>query len=148
MQTSSQAAINASNHPAFDVLEQFCTAYSKRDLGQILNLFTDDAIMWGTGVDEYRHGKKAMEEQLLRDWSQSEAGSIMMSSNVVWREDNPMFIAAVFTAHITIGGTTYTFDHLRGNVTICNTPDGYKITFMHASFPDKTQAEGESFPKA
>jgi ketosteroid isomerase-like protein len=124
---------------------QFCEAYTNRDLDKLLSLFTKNATMFGTGIDEYRKGLKEIEEQVKRDWSQSEKGELKLTS-FLGPSDNSTWAAGEFTAKIQINGQVHKFEPLRGTIILEKEGDTWKIAHMHASFPDFRQAEGASFP--
>ncbi len=127
------------------IMLKFCETYTDRDLDGFLSLFTKRATMFGTGVDEYREGLKEIEEQVKRDWSQSEKGELQLTS-FFGPVDNSNWAAGEFTAHIQINGSVYKFEHLRGTIILEQEVDTWKIAHTHASFPDYRQAEGSSFP--
>jgi len=131
---------------ATNLLDQFCTAYNTRDLNGALQLFTQNANLWGTGIDEYRKGISEIETQLKRDWSQSEKGEIKLASEIISSPEDPSWAAAVYNATIYINGEPHTFDHLRATIAIAQEQGEWKIAHMHASFPDAQQPEGNSFP--
>jgi hypothetical protein len=130
---------------AEQLFNKFCEGYKKRDLTGLLNLFTKNTNMWGSGLDEYRVGLKEVEEQLKRDWSQSEKSVIEVVSFVPTPED-AVWAAALCNAKITINSEEHAFEHLRGTVIIEKEDGVWKISHMHASFPDYRNAENGSFP--
>lgn len=131
--------------PAEELFKKFCEGYKKRDLANLLNLFTHNINMWGSGFDEYRVGLQQVEEQLKRDWRQSEKGEIVVVSFVPTPSD-ALWAAALCHAKVTIDGETHVFEHLRGTIVIEKENDTWKISHMHASFPDVRNAENGSFP--
>lgn len=131
--------------PSEQLFKQFCEAYKMRDLPFALSLFTKNANVWGSGLDEYREGLKEIEMQFLRDWSQSEQGEIEIIRFVPTSE-NALWVAAVCRAHIIIDGIKHTFDHLRGTLMIEKEAGVWKIAHMHCSFPDYRNANDGSFP--
>jgi ketosteroid isomerase-like protein len=133
-------------NPAKKLFTQFCEGYKKRDLTGLLKLFTQDSNMWGTGLDEYRVGIKQIEEQLKRDWSQSDKGEIEVVSFVPAEED-ATWAAAVCNAHLTVNGQTHLFEDLRGTIIVKEENGTWKISHMHASFPDFRNPEANSFPR-
>ncbi|WP_419419934.1 nuclear transport factor 2 family protein [Legionella sp. D16C41] len=133
------------NKPAKNLFEQFCAGYEKRDLPSTLSLFTKNANVWGSGIDEYRVGLKEIEEQLQRDWSQSDESRIEIVRFIV-SPDDALWAAAICNAHLKIAGQDYVFDHLRGTIIIEQDEGNWKIAHMHASFPDYRNAENNSFP--
>lgn len=130
---------------AEDMFNQFCDGYRNRDLTFLLNLFSKNIHMWGSGLDEYRVGLQEVEEQLKRDWSQSEKGEIKVISFVTTAMD-ALWTAAICQANIIIDGKEHIFEHLRGTIVIEKENGAWKISHMHASFPDYRNAENGSFP--
>lgn len=131
--------------PAKLLFNQFCDGYKKRNMTYLLSLFTQNANMWGSGIDEYRVGLKQIEAQLERDWSQSEQGEIKIESFVPTSNDT-LWTAALCTAKIIIDGTQHIFEQLRGTIVIAHEDGLWKIAHMHASFPDYRNVENGSFP--
>lgn len=131
--------------PAEQLFKQFCEGYANRNLPFLLSLFTQNTNVWGSGIDEYRVGIRDMEEQLRRDWSQSEQAKIEIIQFVPTL-DHSLWAAAICQARITIKGEDYLFEHLRGTLTIENENGDWKIAHMHCSFPDYRNAENGSFP--
>ncbi len=130
---------------AEELFSKFCEGYKNRDLTTVLNLFTKNINMWGSGLDEYRVGLKQVEEQLKRDWSQSEKSEIDVVSFVP-TPANALWAAAFCKAKISIDGQEHTFEHLRGTLTIEKENGVWKISHMHASFPDYRNPNNGSFP--
>lgn len=131
--------------PAEQLLHQFCDGYKRRDLPFLLNLFSEEATIWGTGIDEYRSGLNEIEMQFHRDWSQSDKGEIQIQ-HAIPTTANVLWVAAVCLAQITIEGTTHSFEHLRGTLIVEQINGVWKIVHMHCSFPDYRNAENGSFP--
>ena len=131
---------------AEELFKNFCAGYKARDLPYLLSLFTKNSTMWGSGIDEYRVGLKQIEEQLLRDWCQSEAGEIQILSFVPGNKKEGLWSAALCEAKVTIAGKEHLFPHLRGTIVIEKEEDSWKIAHMHASFPDYRNLKGNSFP--
>jgi ketosteroid isomerase-like protein len=127
------------------LFQDFCKGYKDRDLSFLLSLCSKNINMWGSGLDEYRVGLKEVEEQLKRDWSQSESGEIEVLSFVPTVGD-ALWTAAHCRAKVKIEGQVHTFDHFRGTLVIEKEEGIWKISHMHASFPDYRNAEGGSFP--
>lgn len=137
------------SNPAVHLLKEFCLFYNERDLEGALNLFlkTQEPFLWGTGVDERHRGLEAIRGQLLRDWGQSENGRIEFNSSSFIHSDDPHWASGEFAAIITINGQTYTYPHLRGSIYTVKEGHDWKISHMHASFPESTQQIGQSFPQ-
>lgn len=103
--------------------------------------------MWGTGIDEYRHGLAQIEEQVKRDWSQSDSCEIMIDQ-VVDGPKHSAWAAAVCNTNIVVNGIKHHFEDLRVTL-VSEQEDGvWKIAHSHASFPDLRNPEDNSFPVA
>lgn len=124
---------------------QFCEAYNSRDLPALLSLLTADATVWGSGVDEYRTGLAEIEQQLRRDWSQSQQAEISVLSFVP-TENEALWAAGLCQVRLLIDDQELFFDHFRGTIVIEKNQKKPKIVFMHASFPDARNPENNSFP--
>lgn len=133
--------------PAEELCEQYCTAYSTRDLPRVVNLFTEQSQLWGTAADEFRQGLHAIEEQHQRDWQQSEHSSIRVIKyhNAL---SNGNWVVADFAVDLQINGQHHHFEDLRGTIITVQTEKGWKIAHMHASFPDYRNPNENSFPVA
>ncbi|QMT61851.1 nuclear transport factor 2 family protein [Legionella sp. PC997] len=131
--------------PAEKLFKQFCEGYEQRIASLLLSLFSQNTNVWGSGVDEYRVGLKEIEEQLRRDWSQSEQGKIEII-HFVPTPDEALWAAAICRARMIIEGKEYLFEHLRGTLTIEKEDGVWKIAHMHCSFPDYRNPANGSFP--
>lgn len=132
-------------HPAETLFKQFCHAYKKRDLAAVLKLFSPDIHMWGSGADEYRVGLAEVESQLQRDWSQSDEAEICIEAFIP-THPAALWTAACCSAKVVIGGVEHIMEQLRGTLVVKKVQHEWKITHMHASFPDPRNAENSSFP--
>jgi len=127
------------------ILKQFCDYYQKRDLTSLLRLFTTNTILWGTGIDEVRVGLEQVEIQLRRDWQQSEKSAIEIVSFVTTPHDS-IWTAAICAGRITVEGKEHLFENLRGTIILAFEDGIWKISHMHASFPDFRNPDNNSFP--
>jgi ketosteroid isomerase-like protein len=128
------------------LLENFCVEYKNRDLSAVLHLFTQNASMIGTVVDEYHVGLKEIRAQLQRDWQQSEQGEIMIASFMPTHEQ-ALWTTALCNTTITMDNQACYFENLRISIMIEQENHIWKIAHMHASFPDLRSPKGHSFPK-
>lgn len=129
---------------AIPMLIKFCEYYKKRDL-MILELFTTNIVLWGTGMDEYFVGLKEVEKQLKREWQQAEKGEIEIISFVP-APSHANWVAAICKAIITIESKIYIFENLRGTIILEKENNNWKIGHLHASFPDYRNPSGNPFP--
>lgn len=128
-------------------LEAFADAWVHRDLDAVLALFgpDPDVVMLGSGADERRLGRTELREQLVRDWSQSEAVSFELGWHLVSAAGVVAWVTADLTVHTTSGGTTMT---LPGRLTAVLEKRAGRWRWMqsHFSLPAGAHAKGESFP--
>jgi ketosteroid isomerase-like protein len=128
------------------VLNRMAEAYAERDLDAIRAVFLPDPdiVMYGTGVDEKRVGLSEVEAQVKRDWSQSEATSMVLgwhsvsaAGPVAWMAADMAFKAMVGGDELTLPGRLTTVLERRG--------EDWLIAQAHFSFPAGAQEEGQSF---
>lgn len=101
--------------------------------------------MIGTAADEKRVGLNQIENQLKRDWSQSEAGEIKILSFLP-SLDSATWACADMETTITANGKAHHFKDFRGTVVIEQEDGVWKISHTHFSFPDYRNPEDGSFP--
>ena len=131
--------------PAEMLFKKFCEHYSARRLEDALRLCANNMTLWGTGLDEYRVGIEAIEEQLRRDWSQSTRSTMDLVAFIP-TPHSTSWVAGVCNAHLTIENQDYSFDNLRVTIATVEEQGKLKIAHMHASFPDLRNPTGNSFP--
>ena len=131
--------------PVETLFKQFCEHYTARCLDEVLRLCSKNMTLWGTGLDEYRVGIQAIEEQLYRDWSQS-TRSTMDWVSFIPTPHSAFWVAGLCNAHLTIEDQDYSFDNLRVTIATIEEQGKLKIAHMHGSFPDLRNPAGNSFP--
>ncbi|MDP1975809.1 MAG: nuclear transport factor 2 family protein [Alphaproteobacteria bacterium] len=140
------------DHPAFLLLQDFCHFYTERNIPKIIDLFSthQKIFILGTGIDETRFDINGLNEQLERDWSQSESGTLTLDPNVVTSSIDAFpqkaWAYGVCTAEIIINGQKHRFTPLRGSLFATLEDNQWKIEHIHSSFPSVNQEEGQSFP--
>ncbi len=131
-------------------LNAFTATYRQRDLDSFLALFAPDpeVVLIGTGADERRVGRAAIQAQAERDWSQSEAASfdftrwssVSATGTVAW-------IAAEGVVRVLDKGQEVTLP-MRMTTVLEQRGGQWLFVQMHCSFPASEQAEGQSWPTA
>ncbi|WP_419420367.1 nuclear transport factor 2 family protein [Legionella sp. D16C41] len=127
------------------LFKNFCDGYRRRDLPYILSLFTKDATLWGTAIDEYRHGLKEIEQQLIRAWNQAEESEIEII-NFNPTPAHSFWASANCIAKLNMDGQVYILEHLRITICIDEEDQAWKIAHLHASFPDFRNPRNGAFP--
>ncbi len=129
-------------------LDKVAEAFEERDLDKIMSLFSpdEDIIVIGTGADERKVGKNEVRSLFKRDWSQSEASSIVYTSKAIFFEGKIAWAIAETAFYARIGSREI---HLPTRLTIIMKKMDKKwlIVHWHASLPAFGQQIGESWPQ-
>ena len=127
-------------------LERFSEAYARRDLKSLMATIAPDGdvILYGTGADEKRVGRKEIELQATRDWAQTEAASIVFEAVSVSGADSVAWAAVDGAFAIRASGQDM---RLPARITFVleNRNGSWLIVQMHFSSPSGSQAPGASF---
>ena len=130
-----------------ETLQAFADAWGRRDLDGVLALFgpDPDVVVLGSGTDEKRLGRSELREQLVRDWSQSDAFCVEFGWHLVSAAGVVAWVTADMTVRATIDGAAMTFP---GRLTAVLEKRAGRWRWMqsHFSLPAGEQAKGESFP--
>jgi ketosteroid isomerase-like protein len=126
---------------------KFLEAYSARDIDSILAMISSDpaAISLGTGVDERRIGLKEIKDQVIRDWTQSEAANIEITWSQVSAAGAVAWIASDGIFKAKISGKNVDFP-CRLSAVFQKQKDKWLMMQLHLSFIEAGQIAGESFP--
>jgi ketosteroid isomerase-like protein len=128
-------------------LDKIAEAFEERDLDKMMSLFytDEDMVVIGTGADEKRVGKSEVRSLFKRDWSQSEASSIVYNWKSISAEGKFAWAAVEATVYARIGSREI---HLPTRLTIIMKKSGkqWLIVHWHASLPASGQQTGEAWP--
>jgi ketosteroid isomerase-like protein len=128
-------------------LDKVAEAFEERDLDKMMSLFSsdEDIIVIGTGADEKKVGKSEARSLFKRDWSQSEASSIVYNWKSISVEGKFAWATTEATFYARIGSREI---HLPTRMTIImkKLAKEWQIVHWHASVPAFGQQIGESWP--
>jgi len=128
-------------------LDKVAEAFEERDLDKMMSLFStdEDIIVIGTGADEKKVGKSEARSLFKRDWSQSEASSIVYNWKSISAEGKFAWATVEATFYARIGSREI---HLPTRITIILKKLGkeWLIVHWHASLPASGQQIGEAWP--
>ena len=124
----------------------YLSLYERRKADKILELFSDDTHLCGTGKDEEAKTKSDIKNMLMRDWSQSRSGKIEITQKVEQIIGETAVVMLYGQAHIGIADKVLK-QHIRITSVLRKFEGVWKICHQHWSFPEPTQEEGQSFPK-
>lgn len=126
------------------LLDALASAYSAKLPDQAVELFTEDAVVVGTGADELRFGLEEVRTQIERDISQADALRATYSGLRVGAMGDVAWLYASLVAEVTIGEDEITMS-MRFTATAVRSDQGWRFSQAHFSLPFAEQAEGESF---
>ena len=129
-------------------IREMWTAYSHRDIEEVLSFYAPDAdmVVLGSGPDEKYVGAKEARKGLQRDFSQSESAKVKLSNirisaagKIAWLVADCLFKARVAQGEMSMAGRlTAVLEKRRGR---------WLIVQSHFSMPYLEQAVGQSFPQ-
>jgi len=129
-------------------LQQFADNYAKRNFQGVLNLFckTQPMMLLGTGEDEWCDSLVALEQQITRDWSQSEHIHIDLRSITSHINSNTAWICADSTITVTINNEKVIYPSIRNTHVLIKENGDWRFALSHWSLPASDQRQGRSFP--
>jgi uncharacterized protein (TIGR02246 family) len=126
------------------LFDAFVDAYQERSPDRALALFTEDAVIVGTGADEVRFGIDEIRDQIERDLSQADALRLSYSGLRVTGSGDIAWCYADLTANVKVGEANVTMK-MRFTATVRRDNDEVRFVQGHLSIPAAEQAEGESY---
>ena len=128
------------------LLDALAGAYSAKLPDQAVELFTEDAVVVGTGADEIRFGREDVRAQIERDISQADALRATYDGLRVVATGDVAWLYASLLAEVTIGDDELTMP-MRFTATAVRSGQRWRFSQAHFSLPFADQAEGESFAR-
>jgi ketosteroid isomerase-like protein len=128
-----------------ETLGRYCAAYQRKDLKELLGLFSPQIRGYGAGPDEIFRNRKEYAPLLSRDLIQATSiflefpdPDISGDGRIAWVTGgcNCMFIA---------GGNDRQTMRVRMTLVLRNTGNRWLIEQLHISVPNAGQAPGQSF---
>ena len=131
-----------------ETIQQYATAYRKKDIRALSALFATGISGFGSGPDEVISNHDDFIQHIRRDMSQATLLSIEYPDQQVFGEGRVAWVTSRNTMTYTVDGKTR--ETLRGRVTMVlrNTGSRWVIEQLHFSMPYGAQSTGQSFPGA
>lgn len=131
-----------------ETMENYGTAYQKKDIKAFPAIFSPDVSGFGSGPDEIISDHKDVIRQIKRDVSQATILSFVFSDRKIFGDGRIAWATSKNTITFTLDGTKK--QTLRGRLTMVlrNTGSRWVIEQLHFSMPYGGQSEGQSFPGA
>ena len=129
------------------VLNDFMGIWESRDIDAIMSYFAPSPTLclYGTGADEKRVGWDEVQEQLLRDFSQSESLSCTLDWNLIGVSGQVAWIASDVTLRFKAFGMDEMAFPARLSTVMQNYDGRWLFEHFHLSVAAAGQEDGQSF---
>ena len=130
------------------VMQQYATAYQKKDIRALSALFSPDITGFGSGPDEVITNHTDFIQHIKRDMSQATIISVEFTDTKIFGEGNIAWAASGSTLVFTTDGKTNQTINGRSTMVLRNSKNSWRIEQLHFSLPYSEQSLGQSFPGA
>jgi len=131
-----------------EAMQQYATAYRKKDIKAFSALFSPDITGFGSGPDEIISNHTGFIQHIKRDMSQATVLSVEFTDRKIFGDGRIAWATSKSAITFTIDGTTKQTLYGRSTMVLRNTGSRWLIEQLHFSLPYSGQAEGQSFPGA
>jgi ketosteroid isomerase-like protein len=131
-----------------ETMQQYATAYRKKDIKAFSALFSPHITGFGSGPDEIITDHKTLIRQITRDISQATILSVEFRDRHIFGDGRVAWVTSRSTIVFTIDGTGKQVLEGRSTMVLRNTGSRWLIEQLHFSMPFGGQSAGQSFPGA
>lgn len=129
-------------------MQQYATAYQKKDIQALSTIFSHDITGFGSGPDEVIANHTDFIQHMKRDVSQATIISVTFTEQKIFGDGRVAWATSKSAIAFTIDGTKKQTLNGRSTMVLRNTGSRWVIEQLHFSLPCGEQAEGQSFPGA
>ena len=129
-------------------MQEYGTAYQKKDLKAFSALFSDEITGFGSGPDEVIADHPGLIRQMRRDISQATILSFEFSDRKIFGDGRVAWATSKSTITFTVDGTKKQVLRGRSTMVLRDTGSRWLIEQLHFSMPYGEQSAGQSFPGA
>ena len=129
-----------------ETINNYGTAYQKKDHKALLALFSPGISGFGSGPDEVILDRKDLIRQITRDLSQATIVSFEFTGTKIFGEGRIAWVTSMSNIIFTIEGTKKQIMCGRTTMVLRNTGSRWVIEQIHFSMPYSEQSPGQSFP--
>ena len=131
-----------------ETMQQYGTAYQKKDLKALSALFSPGITGFGSGPDEVIADHASFILQMKRDISQATILSFEFSDRTISGDGRVAWATSKSTIAFTVDGSKKQVLQGRSTMVLRNTGSRWLIEQLHFSMPCDEQSAGQSFPGA
>lgn len=131
-----------------EAMQQYATAYRKKDIKAFSALFSSDITGFGSGPDEVIANHTDFIQHIKRDMSQANILSVEFTDRKIFGDGRIAWATSKSAIAFTIDGTKKQTLYGRSTMVLRNTGSRWLIEQLHFSLPYGEQAAGQSFPGA
>jgi len=129
-----------------ETINNYGTAYQKKDQKALLALFSPGISGFGSGPDEVILDRQDFIRQIKRDLSQATIVSFEFADTKIFGDGRIAWVTSRSTIIFTIEGTKKQTMNGRTTMVLRNTGSRWVIEQVHFSMPYSEQSPGQSFP--
>ncbi len=127
-------------------MQQYSTAYRKKDLTTFSAIFSREITGFGSGPDEVIADHASFIRQVKRDISQATILSVAFTGRKIFGDGRVAWATSENSITFTVDGTKKQTLHGRSTMVLRNTGSRWLIEQLHFSLPSGEQSAGQSFP--
>ncbi|MDD1690730.1 MAG: nuclear transport factor 2 family protein [Methanoregula sp.] len=131
-----------------EAIQQYATAYMKKDIRALSALFSQDITGFGSGPDEVITNHDDFIRQMKRDISQATILAVEFTDRKISGDGRIAWATSKSTITFTVDGSKKQALSGRSTMVLKNTGSRWKIEQLHFSLPYGEQSAGQSFPGA
>ena len=129
-------------------MQEYGTAYEKKDLKALSALFSNEITGFGSGPDEVITDHSSFIRQMKRDISQATILSFEFSDRKIFGDGRVAWATSKSTITFTVDGAKKQVLRGRSTMVLRDTGSRWLIEQLHFSMPYGEQSAGQSFPGA
>lgn len=129
-------------------MEQYATAYRKKDIRTLSAIFSPEISGFGSGADEIIRNHADFIRQIRRDIGQADILAVEFSDRQIFGDGRVAWATSKSTLTFTTDGSAKQILRGRSTMVLRNTGNHWVIEQLHFSLPFGGQSAGQSFPGA
>lgn len=129
-------------------MNQYATAYQKKDVRTLSEIFSPDITGFGSGPDEVISNHNDFIRQIKRDISQADILAVEFTDRKIFGDGRVAWVTSKSSITFTIDGAAKQTLYGRSTMVLRGTGSRWVIEQLHFSMPFGGQSQGQSFPGA